>query len=799
MIKHFLVIAWRNFTKRKIYSLINVLGLAIGMTCCLLITQFIMNELSYDRYHKDGHRIFRVIHAFRDAGSNVSLTHENFQVWGNAPVGPALQKEFPEIESLTQFTSPNTLLMQYGEQRFQQDNILFMDSSAFDVFSWKMLAGNPKTALREPGSIVLTESLATKLFGKENALGKDIRIENREYYRVTGVVEDVPHNSHFDFSALASMATFRNYRPEIFGWWGYVDFYTYFKAREGTTLASLNKKIPAFLKSHEEQKDYVLGFERLFDAYLHSPAARQPGVTGSLSNVYIFGVIALFILVIACINFMNLSTARSMERAREVGVRKVLGAQPTALMRQFLAESVLLSLFAVLFALSLARASQPFIAQLVGKAYSEDQFFSTGVIALVISAAILTGLLSGIYPAVFLSRFRAMQVLKASQSARVGGVSMRKVLVVFQFTLSMALIAGTGIVYSQLDHLRKHDLGFRQEQMLIIDFAGDSLVQRKVATAKTLLEQNPNVLSVASSRAVPGEFLPNAYTEIQAPTGEMKGMAPLLYEIDDDFIPDYGISMAAGRPYSKDFSTDTLQALVINEAAARMFGYNDPKEIVGKKFSQWGREGVVIGVVKDFNFRSLHQTVEPLALRFSEFYALNYLSVRVKAGNLNQTVDDLKKAWNGLFPHRPFLYTFLDESFNRHYQADMNFGRVFLLFAGLAVFIACLGLFGLATFTAEQRTKEIGIRKVLGSSVSGIVALMSRDFLKLVIVAIIVAVPLCWLAMNEWLKDFPYRVSISPWVFVKSGLIAVVVASATISWQSLRAALTNPINSLRDE
>jgi putative ABC transport system permease protein len=459
----------------------------------------------------------------------------------------------------------------------------------------------------------------------------------------------------------------------------------------------------------------------------------------------------------------------------------------------------LLSLFAVLFALSLARVSQPFVAQLVGKAYSHDEFFSKGVIVLVISAAILTGLLSGIYPALFLSRFRAMQVLRASQSARVGGVSMRKVLVVFQFTLSMALIAGTGIVYSQLDHLRKHDLGFKQEQMLIIDFAGDSLVQRKVATAKKVLEQNPQVLSVAASRAVPGEFLPNAYTEIQSPTGEMKGMGPLLYEIDDDFIPDYGITMAAGRPYSKDFSTDTMQALVINEAAARMFGYNDPKDVVGKKFSQWGREGVVIGVVKDFNFRSLHQQVEPLALRFSEFYALNYLSVRVKAGNLNQTVEDLKKGWNELFPHRPFLYKFLDESFNRHYQADMNFGRVFLLFAGLAVFIACLGLFGLATFTAEQRTKEIGIRKVLGSSVSGIVALMSRDFLKLVIVAIIVAVPLCWLAMNEWLKDFPYRISISPWVFVKSGLIALVVATATISWQSLRAALTNPINSLRDE
>jgi putative ABC transport system permease protein len=789
MLKHFLVIAWRNFTKRKVYSLI----------CCLLITQYVLNELSYDKYHKDGDRIYRVIHGFNDPVSNISLTQEEYQVWGNAPVGPALIADYPEIEKLVQFTHPYTLLLQNGDQRYQEENILYMDSTAFDVFSWKMLSGDPKTALKEPGSIVLTKSVARKYFGNEDPLGKLLRVENRENHKVTGVMEDVPANSHFNFNALVSMTTFRNYRAEIFDWWGYVDFYTYFKVKPGTTMEMLSKKTADFVKRHQQEKGYTMAFERLHDAYLHSKAARQPGLTGSLSNVYIFSVVALFILLIACINFMNLSTARSMERAKEVGVRKVLGAQKQGLMRQFLAESVFLALLACIIAIVMARVAQPFIAELSGKVFDPSLFFNGKMLLLAVAAAVVTGLLSGIYPALFLSRFRTMLVLKGANYSGSGGVNLRKILVVFQFTLSVALIAGTAIVYSQLDHLRNHDLGFSHEQMVVIDFAGDAEVQQQIATVKNVIKQHPKVVSATASRAVPGEFIPNAFTEIQAPTGQMMGMGPLLYEIDDDFIPDYKIKMVAGRAYSKDFKTDTMKALIVNEAATRMFGYATPADIVGKKFSQWGREGVVIGVVKDFNFRPLHQPVEPLALRFAESYALNYISVRIKTDNLSRTMSELKKSWEKIVPHRPFLYRFLDESFNRHYEADVNFGRVFTLFAGLAIFIACLGLFALATFTAEQRTKEIGIRKVLGSSVTGIVTLMSKDFLRLVMLAIIIAVPLCWYAMNQWLSDFPYRIDIGAMVFLKAGAVAMLVAVITIGWQSVRAALANPVQSLRDE
>jgi putative ABC transport system permease protein len=581
--------------------------------------------------------------------------------------------------------------------------------------------------------------------------------------------------------------------------WGYVDFYTYFTLKEGTSIESIKKKVPDFLKRHKTDNGYAIGFEKLNDAYLHSKAGRQPGATGSLSNVYIFSSVAMFILIIACINFINLSTARSLERAKEVGVRKVLGAQVSGLVRQFLSESVLLSLVAAIIALILARLALPMIAQLSGKTFTSTDFFSWKLLAFVLLFGIVIGLLSGIYPALFLSRFRTILVLKATKYSGSGGVSLRKALVIFQFTLSMVLIAGTGIVYSQLNHLRSHDLGFRQDQMVIIDFGGDQQVQQKITTIKDVLRKHPKVLSVSASRAVPGEFLPNAYTEIQSPDGQMMGNGPLIYEIDEDFIPDYRIQVVAGRTYSREFKADTMKSMVINEAAARMFGYGNPKEIIGKKFSQWGRDGNIIGVVKDFNFRSLHQQVEPLTLRFAESYALNRISVRVKPENIHQTIAELKKLWDGLAPQRPFIYSFLDESFSKQYDADLHFGQVFTLFSGLAIFIACLGLFGLATFTAEQRTKEIGIRKVLGSSVSGIVTLISKDFIRLVLISIVIAVPLCWYAMNQWLNDFPYRISISPLIFLKSGLIAILIAVLTISWQSVTAAIANPVDSLRDE
>lgn len=803
MVRHFFNIAWRNLLKRKFYSFINITGLAIGMACCVLITLYVQHELSYDQYHTKRDRTYRVLQTFRSTQQGETLsapTPEDFQVWGCAPVGPALQADFPEIEKVVQFMSPVSLLLQQGDKRFQQDNLLFMDSTAFDVFSWKMLAGDPHTALTAPNSIVLTRSVAQKFFGDGNPVGRSLRVDNQDNFMITGVMEDVPPNSQFTFNGLISMTTAKKQRSDIFGYWGYVDFYTYVLLKKNTTIGSLQTQTAAFVKRHNnDDKGYAISFEKMTDAYLHSVAGRQPGPTGNLLNVYLFSCIAVFIILIACINFMNLSTARSLERAKEIGVRKTLGVKPSSLMWQFLFESILLSLVAGVIALLLAQIGIPLIGKLSGKELSYTNFFTPLLSVCIALFAVAVGILAGIYPAWFLSRFRAIAVLKGKFNPSGEGISFRKALVVFQFTLSIALIAGTTIVYTQLQYLNRHDLGFQKDQMVILDFEGDGKVQQNIEMVKKTIADQPGVISVAASRAVPGEFLPNAGTQIQTPDGQMGNQIPFIYEIDFDFIPTYHIPVIAGRTYSRSYSTDSAQSMVINESAAKLYGYTRPADAVGRKFAQWGRTGVIIGVVKDFNFRSLHQEVQPLTLRYGYPDNLNRITVSIKGDNIPATLAHLKETWSHTVPQRPFLYHFLDESFSAQYEADQHFGYLFTFFSCLAICIACLGLLGLSTFVAQQRVKEIGIRKVLGSSVSSIVMLLSKDFIKLVLFAIVIAIPLCWWVMNKWLQGFAYRITIGPLVFIEAGTIALGIAFATIAWQSVKAAMGNPIRSLRNE
>jgi putative ABC transport system permease protein len=572
MLQNYLTVAWRNLKRHKGYAFINVAGLAVGMACCLLITLYVRHELSYDRYHDQAGQIYRVLQAFRNGVQTESQppAPEEFQVWGNAPVGPALAADFPEIRKMVRFTSHQRLLLQHGERRFQEDDLLFMDSTAFEVFSWKMLAGNPRLALVAPNSIVLTQSTARKYFGDRNPIGQTLRVENQESLTVTGLMEDVPSNSHFTFNGLISMSTFRKWRSEIFGWWGYVDFYTYLLVQPGTDIGSMAAKVPGFLKRHNPgNKGYAVAFEPVTDAYLYSRAGRQPGATGSLANVYIFASIAVFILVIACINFMNLSTARSVERAKEVGVRKAVGARQAGLMGQFLTESVLLSLLAAVLAFGLAYSVLPALGALSGKEFTAASLLSWKAAPLLAVAAVVVGVLAGCYPAWVLARFRPVHVLKGSFRSSPRGVALRKGLVVFQFGLSMALIAGTLVVFSQLDYLRTRDLGFRQDQMLVIDFGGDPEVLNKLETIKSVLASQPSVLSVGASRSVPGDFIPNAYTEIQAADGAMRGESPLLYEVDVDFIPHMGIRMKAGRAFSRTFPADTANSLLLNEVGGK--------------------------------------------------------------------------------------------------------------------------------------------------------------------------------------------------------------------------------------
>ena len=789
--------------KRKFYSLINIAGLAIGMACCILIALYVQHELSYDQYHAKKDRIYRVLQTFRNLQPGEAVTPptpQDYWVWGCAPVGPALQADFPEIEKVAQFMSPMSLLLQKGDKRFQQDNLLMMDSSVFDVFSWKLLQGDPHQALVATNSIVLTKSVAKKIFGNENALGQPLRVDNDDYFTVTGVMEDVPPNSQFTFNGLVSMSTMRRIRKDIFNYWGYVDFYTYIVLKKNARIESLKAQAANFVKRHNsEDRGYSIAFEKMTDAYLHSAAIRQPGPTGSLLNVYLFSCIGVFIMLIACINFMNLSTARSLERAKEVGVRKVLGVQQGSLMWQFLFESVMLSLAALVIAVFLARMGVSFVSKLSGKQFTDLHFLGPLQLGGLIGFSLLIGLLAGTYPAWVLSGFKPIEVVKGRFNPSRNGISLRKSLVVFQFSLSIALIAATAIVYTQLKFVDRHELGFQKDQMVILNFEGDEKVEQHIETVKAAIKGQPGVVAVASSRAVPGEFLPNAGTEIQGPHGAMISKDPFIYEIDFDFIPTYHIPLVAGRNYSRLYLTDSAQSLVINEAAARFFGYTNPADAVGRKFNQWGRSGTIIGVVKDFNFRSLHQAVEPLTLRYGYPNALNRISVAIKGNDIRATLDNLKKTWNKIAPQRPFLYHFLDESFGEQYEADRHFGQLFTLFSLLAIGIACLGLFGLSTFMAQQRVKEIGIRKVLGSSVMGIVMLLSKDFIKLIIIAIVLAVPICWWAMNRWLEGFAYRISIGPVIFIEAGLIALGIALLTIAWQSFKAAIANPVQSLRNE
>lgn len=803
MFQHFLLIARRNLLKRKLYSFINIIGLAIGMTCCIVIALYVQHELSYDRYNTKHDRIYRVLQTFRSVEKGQKIptpAPEDYWVWGSAPVGPALAADFPQIKEVVQFMSPVSLLLEYKDKRIQQENLVCMDSTAFKVFSWKLLQGNPKTALVAPNSIVLTQTVAKKIFGNDNALAKMLRVDNGDLFNVTGVVADVPANSQITFNGLISMTTARKGQGDVFNMWGYVDFYTYFLLKDNTDIASMKAQIPAFLKRHNSSDPgYTIAFEKMDDAYLHSKAIRQPGPVGSMSNIYLFCCIGFIILIIACVNFMNLSTARSLERAKEVGVRKVLGVQPAALRWQFLFESLLISVMAGVLAVFFTKLSLPVVSALSGKEFSPKVFFNGQLAAWMAILTLATGVLAGIYPAWFLSRFKPTAVLKGVFKPSHSNISLRKALVVFQFTLSITLIAGTAIVYTELKFLNNHDLGFVKDQMLVLNFEGDGQVQKNIERIKQSLAKQPGVLSVAAARAVPGEFLPNAGTGIEGPNGQMISKIPLIYEIDFDFIPCLKIQMAAGRNYSRAFLTDSTQAMVINEAAAKLYGYQHPADAVGKMFDQWGRKGKIIGVVKDFNFRSLHTAIEPLTLRYGMANSLNRILVAVKGDHIAATIKGLEKTWKAEAPQRPFLYHFLDQSFNEQYESDQHFGYLFSLFSCLAILIACLGLFGLATFTAQQRIKEIGIRKVLGASVYNIVALISKDFLRLVLIATVIAVPLCILIMNQWLKDFAYRIAISPGIFIATAFIALFIALVTISWQTVKAALANPVQSIKNE
>ncbi|SFN87738.1 putative ABC transport system permease protein [Chitinophaga sp. YR627] len=796
MLKNYLKIAWRNIRKQKFYSFINILGLTIGMTCCFLIFIYVRFELSYDKFHEKKENIYRVV---TDVKTPTEVIEADIT---SAPMGPNLKADYPEVKSAVRvyFTQ---MLVNVGDNKYQEDKLALPDSTFFEVFTFPLVSGNPKTALNEPFSVVLTESKAKKYFGSTNVIGKTIQTGGgKNTLKVTGVMKDVPENSQMPFDMLFSLSTYKALGVDLERSWGNFGATTYLLLEKGADAAKLEKKLPAFMERHigEQMKKnnmhYTLHLERFEDVYMHSKRTGATLAHGSITNVYIFSFVALFIMLIAVINFVNLATARATERAREVGVRKAVGAYESQLTLQFLSETMMLSLFAFFLSAILCQLLLPSFNLLAGKEIAVN-IFKTGIVGLFLLMAILIGLVAGIYPALVLSSYKPVVVLKGAFSSSNKGLFLRRSLVVLQFVITIVLIAGVIIVYNQLRYMQSRDLGFKKDQQLVVNFDVDDM-KVKWVDIKQQVASLPGVMGCTFSSSIPSAFHNSAYSNMELKSGDMQASNINLYFVDYDFIKQYGIKVIAGRAFSEAMGTDSTQAMIVNEATVASLGYSKPEEIIGRKFNQWGRDGKVIGVVKNFNYHSLKDEVAPLTMRI-EPGGFAPMTITVNSVNLKKVLAGVEAVYNRYAPEGRFDYYFVDEAFDKQYRAEHRFGRLVLTFTVLAIFLATLGLLGLISYIVIQRTKEIGIRKVLGASVGSILFLLSSDFLKLVVIALLVATPMAWYLMYQWLKDFAYRVDIQWWVFVLSGGLAVILALITVYVQTVKTALTSPVKSLRTE
>lgn len=794
MIKNYFKTAFRNLWRHRVFSFINIMGLTVGLTACFLIFLYVRFELSYEAFNSKADRIYRVV---CDIKTPTEVINASGPSWA---VAPHIVHEFPEIESAVRVMGDDLLVRRGDNLKFQEKNTLWADSAFFRVFDYKLLKGNPDKALSEPFSVVLSETAARKYFGKEDPMGQVLLIGGEgKAATVTGIMKDMPENTMLKADMVASMTTItRKFNSELDNQWGNYGAGAFLLLKHGTNAAALQAKFPGFLERRNgdemkrNQMYATLLLEPLRDVYLRS--TRDGNKSGNINNVYIFSVIAVFILLIACINFINLTTARSAERAKEVGIRKVVGAMKGQLALQFIGESVILCCIAFVLTVVSSLLLLPLFNQVAGKVISTGIFSNIQYLVILFASAIGIGLLAGVYPALVLSSFRPVVVLKGRFATGTRGILLRKGLVVAQFSISIALIIGTIVVYRQMQYMRNQDLGFNKDQLLVIETSGDPGRD----AFKQAVTGIPNVVSTAAASSVPGSGNPGAYSEIENNKGELQIANLDLYFVDFDYIPQMKIQMVAGRPFSRDFGSDTTHAMVLNEAAVKMFGYASPQQAIGKRFKQWGREGTIVGVMKDFHFRSLQQQIKPLSMRI-EPGGCNLVTVKINPKALPATLAAIEGKWKELLPQKPFSYFFLDEFFDRQYRAEEKFGKLFLNFAVLAIFISCLGLLGLASYSTMQRTREIGIRKVMGATVTGIVQLLSKDFLKLVAIAFVIATPVAWIGMHKWLQDFAYQVNMSWWIFLLAGIMALVIAVVTISFLAIKAAVANPVQSLKSE
>lgn len=793
MIRNYFKIAWRNLWRRRGFTFINITGLSIGMTASFLMLLYVSFELSYDSFHSKTDDIYRVVADIKTPSDNIEA---NITAWA---VPPNLEKDFPEIISAVRINDLN-MIVRKDDLKFKETNAIAADSSFFSVFDFELLQGNPKEVLKKQFSIVLSETTAKKYFGDQNPIGKSLKITEEGYNStVTGVMKDFPENSHIKADIILSLTTFTQHLDkELDTRWGSYDAAAYILVNSNTDPDKLAAKFPAFLEKHsgafmKQSKMFVtLNLEPLKSLYLESTRGGTGG--GSMTNVYIFSIIAIFILLIASINFINLTTARSVERAKEVGIRKVMGAEKQQLSLQFIGESIITCLLAFLITTLLTIITLPFFNEIAGKVISEGLFSNYGNILKLLGISLAIGLFAGTYPSIVLSSFKPIQVLKGNFSTGGKGVLLRKSLVIVQFTISIILITGTIIIYNQMKYMQNQELGFNKDRLLILEAESS----KSQVALKQAIDKIPGVKFTSLGSSVPGGGNSSAYSEIENKAGDLQIANLDLYFIDHEYIPQFDLKIIAGRAFSKDFASDSTQAMIINEEAVKLLGYNDPQNAIGARFKQWGREGQVIGVIKNFHFNSLHDNIDPLTMRMEQTRN-DLITVKLAPNNIKETIGEIEKLWGSFLPEQPFDYFFLDDSFNEQYESEERFGNLFLYFASLAILISCLGLLGLAAYSTLQRRREIGIRKVIGASVSEIVNLLSKDFLKLVMIAFAIASPIAWYVMYNWLQDFAFRIDIKWWMFLLSGGSAILIAILTVSFHAVKASLSNPVKALRTE
>ena len=791
MFRTFLKTALRIQKKSKVYSFINIAGLSIGMACCILILLYVRDELGFDKFHKNSDRIARVF----------SMEFDNGE-WKNDAgtpdlLGPALAKEFPEIAGFVRFFHPSWVdkwPVFVNGRCFYEENLFFSDASIFEVFTFPLVRGDPETALKELNSIVLSEETARKYFGQEDPMGKVLTIDNRVEAKVTGVARNIPQNSHFRFDLLVSFAS----NPEKWALnnWRTHNFYTYVLFQKKSNPLEFGEKLVAFIQKHfGDVTSEKLAVQPLTDIHLHSRNFQYEMAknNGDAAYVYILSVAALFILLIACINFMNLTTARSAGRAKEVGLRKVIGADRKNLITQFLGESLILSFLAVLLALALVESFLPVVNHLTGKKMSLIQSDPILIGLSFVGLAALVGVLAGSYPAFFLSAFQPAKVLKGSLGAGSRGILFRRILVVTQFSISVVLVVGTLVISKQLRYCQKKNLGFVKENVVVLPVL-DMQARANFQSLKNALLLNPEIINLTGSEAVPGR---SVGMRGMLPEGNSWNPRNSLF-VSYVFFETYGIEIKEGRGFSLDFPSDRDDGYIVNEAAAEDFGWNSP---LGKRLIWRGDrngKGYVIGVVRDFHYKSLHQAIEPLVIQLDP-HACSYVSIRIKTAHVLETMSSIQKTWQAVNPSRPFDYFFLDQNYDRLYRSEKRTGTLFGYFAFLALLISSLGLFGLASYAAEQRIKEMAVRKVLGASPTNIMNLLSQELVLWVLASNVIAWPVAHYAMSRWLQNFAFRTNIGLGTFILAAVSTLVIAFLPVSIQAFKAALANPVRALRYE